>query len=254
MILLIHAKRLVFFMKKLILPLLFFFCGCKDESSNQENLLKVGMSVDYAPYEFYLDGNIVGFDADLAREIAKRLEKKIEFQDMGFEGLIAALQTKKVDLVISCFTKTKERAQKVDFSRNYYKNKNQLLVMKTASVKTINDAKKIGVQSGSTHESFAKNLQKENPNLEIKSLSKTPDLLQEIKTGMIDGLLLGSSEAKRITKSQKEFKILDVDQETEAYAIALPKNSPLKTSVDKIIGEMEDDGTLQKLKAKWLEE
>ncbi len=241
-------------MKKITFSLLFLLSGCKENSSSKKEVLTIGMSVDYAPYEFYQDGKIVGFDVDFAKEIGKRLKKEVVFQDMGFEGLVASLQTKHVDMVVSCFSHTPERALKVDFSKNYYQNRNQLVLQKKSPIKSMQDLKALGVQAGSTHESFAKDWQKNNSTMQIRSLSKIPDLIQELKTGRIEALLLGNTEANRIIKSQKEFKIVDINQKSEGYAIAFPKNSLLKKKVDPIIDDMEKDGTLQKLKEKWLNE
>ena len=84
----------------------------------------LGTSADYPPYEFHalVDGKdtIVGFDIELAKEIAKDLGVELEIKDMSFDGLLAALVSGNVDMVISGMTPTEERRQNVDFSEIYY--------------------------------------------------------------------------------------------------------------------------------------
>lgn len=152
-------------------------CGSADNkeiSENKNDLLKtiqekgkvvVGMSADYAPYEFhYIDESgkdvIGGFDVDIANEIAKKIGVELAIQEMDFDALVAALPAGKIDLVISGMNPTEERAKVVDFSEIYYNSKHGVLV-RTEDVdkyKTFSDLEgaKVGAQLGSTQEQIAK--------------------------------------------------------------------------------------------------
>ena len=115
--------------------------------------LKVGTSADYPPYESKDDkGNYVGFDMDLIREVGKRTGRDIQIVDMGFDGLIAAVQEGKVDAVIAAMQATDARKEKVDFSAPYHFVQDAFLVGGNSNI-TLNSAKdaaayKVGVQTG----------------------------------------------------------------------------------------------------------
>ena len=110
--------------------------------------LVVGTCADYPPYEWHLvqDGEdkIIGFDIDIAQAIADELGVELEVMDMDFDGLIPALSTGKVDMIIAGMNPTEERKQSVDFTDIYYTQKDAL-VIKSEDAKDIrseNDLKK----------------------------------------------------------------------------------------------------------------
>lgn len=116
--------------------------------------LVLGTSADFAPYEFHkvIDGKdqIVGFDISIAKEIAADLGAELVIEDMGFDGLLPALQSGRVDMVISGMTPTDERKQSIDFSDTYYKSKQVIMIRNADKDKypTMADLEneKIGVQ------------------------------------------------------------------------------------------------------------
>ncbi|MCS4517195.1 transporter substrate-binding domain-containing protein [Clostridium botulinum] len=125
---------------------------------------------------------IVGFDITIAKEIAKDLGVKLEIKDMKFDGLLAALQSGNVDIVIAGMNPTEDRKKSVDFSKIYYQAIQSVVVRaedkdKFKSLEEFK-GKKIGVQKGTTQEEVAK---KEMTNSEIKSLGKVTDLVLELQ-------------------------------------------------------------------------
>ena len=90
--------------------------------------LVVGTSADYAPYEFKKGEKIVGFDDSMVQEIAKDIGVEVKYEDMDFDSLIAALQSDKVDIVLSGMTPNEERKEQVDFSEIYYADSNVCIV------------------------------------------------------------------------------------------------------------------------------
>ena len=147
------------------------------ETIQEKGQVVVGMSADYAPYEFhYIDENgkdvIGGFDVDIANEIANELGVKLVIQEMDFDALVAALPAGKVDLVISGMNPTEERAKVIDFSEIYYNSQHGILVRvedadKYQSFKDLEGAK-VWVQLGSTQEQIAKS---EIPNANLQQLA-----------------------------------------------------------------------------------
>jgi len=112
----------------------------------------VGMEVAYVPYEFFQDGDVMGYDVDLTRAFADKLGVKVKFVDTEWAGIIPALFAKKFDVIISGMTITAERAQKVNFSMPYAEATSVVLARADDdSVKSADDmtGKRMGAQLGS---------------------------------------------------------------------------------------------------------
>lgn len=91
--------------------------------------LVVGTNAEFAPFEYMADdGSIVGYDIEIAKEIARQLGYELVIENMNFDSLIAALNSGKVDLVIAGMTANEERKQEVDFSENYYEAAQVIIV------------------------------------------------------------------------------------------------------------------------------
>ena len=124
-------------------------------SSSSAQTIKVGSAVDFAPFEFQDEGQAEyqGFDMDLIRAIAKEMGAEVEIQNIGFDGLIPALQAKTVDVLISGMTINDERKQNVTFSDPYYESGLTMVVREDEqNIKSFQDLKghKVAVQIGTT--------------------------------------------------------------------------------------------------------
>src|SRR4051812_42225136 len=75
--------------------------GCSGSAKQEQKILRLGLSADYPPFEFKQDGKVVGFDVDLATELAQELGFSLEIQDMDFSALIPSLNSGRVDFVMS---------------------------------------------------------------------------------------------------------------------------------------------------------
>src|SRR4051812_37554598 len=94
-------------------------CGC-DKGATGKNQLRIGMELSYPPFEMTDEqGRPTGVSVDLAQELGKALGREVKIENIPFHGLIPALQTSKIDLVISSMTATPERAQSIAFSEPY---------------------------------------------------------------------------------------------------------------------------------------
>ena len=111
-------------------------CGDNLESKDE---LRVGLTADYPPFEFMKDNVISGFDVDLAKMIAKKLNKKLSLHDMDYDSLIPALQSGRINCIISSMTATDQRKNNVDFSTPYYVPKFAIIYRRDNEVKTIKD-------------------------------------------------------------------------------------------------------------------
>ncbi|CCO09780.2 bacterial extracellular solute-binding s, 3 family protein [Carnobacterium maltaromaticum LMA28] len=158
----------------------------KLKAVQDKGFLVVGLSADYPPYEFHqtVDGEdtIVGFDIDIANKIAEDMGVKLAITEMNFDSLLGALQTGKIDMIISGIAPTPERLKQVDFS-DPYMDVNQKVVVRKGDAdkyKKVTDFKgvKVGVQKQTTQEALAKN---ELYGSKPVSLQKVPDLILNLQ-------------------------------------------------------------------------
>jgi polar amino acid transport system substrate-binding protein len=222
--------------------------------------LKVGTSADYPPYESKDDkGNYVGFDMDLIREVGKRIGRDIQIVDMGFDGLIAAVQEGKVDAVIAAMQATDARKEKVDFSAPYHFVQDAFLVGGNSNI-TLKSAKdaaayKVGVQTGTIQEKWIVD------NLVTPGLMKDENVFRyeradnaalDLQAGRIDTVLIISDAAQKLAKDMG-LKVALTTKETVSagQAIALQKGSALKADFDKALTDMQKDGTIEKLQQQY---
>ncbi len=222
--------------------------------------LKIGTSADYPPYESKDDkGAYVGFDMDLVREVGKRIGRDVEIVDMGFDGLIAAVQEGKVDGVIAAMQATDARKEKVDFSAPYHFVQDAFLVAGNSTI-TIAAAKdaaayKVGVQTGTIQEKWiVENLVK--PGLmkdeNVFRYERADNAALDLQAGRIDTVLIISDAAQKLA-TDMGLKIALTTKETVAagQAIALQKGSALKADIDKALDAMQKDGTIEKLQQQY---
>lgn len=261
-------KKVVAFALLGIMTMGFVGCGASDNKTTAGNkgegkdLLNtiqekgkvvVGMSADYAPYEFhYIDENgkdvIGGFDVDIANEIADAIGVDLVIQEMDFDALVAALPAGKVDLVISGMNPTEERAKVVDFSEIYYNSKHGILVRSEDAdkFKTFKDLEgvKVGVQLGSTQEQIAK---AEIPNADLQQLANVNNLILELKAGKVDAIVMEKPVAEMAVKTNPELAVGEptYEEKTGGNAVGVAKNNEqLLAKVNEVIKELNETGKM----------
>lgn len=242
-----------------IMTIGFVGCGSSDNSKDlletiqKKGKVVVGMSADYAPYEFhYIDENgkdvIGGFDVDIANEIAGAMGVELVIQEMEFDALVAALPAGKVDLVISGMNPTEERAKVVDFSEVYYNSQHGILVRAedVDKYKTFADLEcsKVGAQLGSTQEQIAK---AEIPNADLQLLSNVNNLILELKSGKVDAVVMEKPVAEMAVKTNTELAVGQpiYKEESGGNAVGVAKNNPeLLAKVNEVIKKLNESGKM----------
>jgi len=230
--------------------------GANGEKSTEKKVLQMATSADFAPFESRdTSGKPVGFDIDLATAIADKLGYKLEIKDMKFDGLIGALQAKRVDMVLAGMSATEKRQKNVDFSTAYNHSGEMFITLKDSKVKSIDDLKgtTVGVQLGTIQEEGAKSLQKK-VDFTIKPLDNATTLIQELLSKRIQVAYLDKSVASGYIKEQGLAGFDDPTTSSPGMAVAFPKGSDLKDDVNKALKELEENGKLQELKDKWLKD
>lgn len=246
-----------------IMTMGFVGCGASNKSEKEsKDLLAtiqekgkvvVGMSADYAPYEFhYINENgedvIGGFDVDIANEIASALGVELVIQEMDFDALVAALPAGKIDLVISGMNPDEERAKVVDFSEIYYNSQHGILVRSedVDKYKTFADleGEKVGVQLGSTQ---AKIAETEIPNVDLQQLANVNNLILELKAGKVDAIVMEKPVAEMAVKSNTELAVGTpiYEDKTGGNAVGMAKNNPeLLAKINEVIKELNETGKM----------
>ena len=219
--------------------------------------LVVGTSADYAPYESIDEsGAFVGYDMDLIRAIGEKLGVEVEIQDMPFDSLIAAVQEGKIDAVIAAMQATAERDEQVDFTIPYRMTKDAFVASgdSTLVIEKPEDAagKSIGAQTGTVQEGWIQDTLVDaglTAADQVFSYERADQAALDVANGRIE-LLLMDAEPSIALAEETGLKILLITELTAegGKSIAIPEGSAdLKAELDRIIQELIDDGTVQKI-------
>lgn len=233
---------------------LFMLMSCDNKSAdNNENLI-VALSADNPPYEFIQEGNVVGLDIDIIEEIGKILEKKIVIKNLDFPGLFPALTSNNVDCIISGLSVTENRKEYFDFSDTYTSSQISVIFRKDDNLKNSNDlnGKIIGAQLGSTWEMEANNIAKEFPGTMVRALSNNLVLIEELKSGSVDAVILEKMQVDEFIKNNPSLSFFDAPELKSDFAIAFNKNSELVKQINEAIQKLQNNGKLEYIKKKWL--
>lgn len=168
----------------------------------------VGTNAEFKPYEYLEGEKIVGFDIELMEAMAQKLNYDVKWVNMNFSGLLPALQSNKIDVVIAGMAATPERAKAVDFSKPYlaFGTGHAVIVNKESDIATKKELsnKEVGVQLGSKQELLAK---KEGAKVVLfDSFSGAILALQQNK---IDAVVMDENSGKEYMKKTKGLKIVD---------------------------------------------
>ncbi|AZP03479.1 transporter substrate-binding domain-containing protein [Jeotgalibaca ciconiae] len=217
--------------------------------------LIIATTADYPPYEWHLvkDGKdeIVGFDIDIAKAIADELGVDLEVKDMDFDGLIPALSTGKVDLVIAGMNPTPKREESVDFTDIYISTQDVVLIReedaeKFTSPESLSDAK-WATQKSTIQEDF---LKEEYADAYLQSVGKWGTAILSLNTGKVDAILMVETVANQYAKQNDNLVIADFDIESEPNeaAIAVQKgNEDFLETVNGILNELQESGAVDQL-------
>lgn len=234
------------------------FTGCGGLTNGKK--LVIGVDDDFPPIAFYDDsGNIVGFDVDLAKEAARRMNADIEFKPIEWEQKREAITSGKVDMIWNGLDINDERKEYMLFSKPYMDDR-QIILIKMDSELALHsegdlEGKSVGTQAGSTSADYVNN------NSEIKKLlrehknyRKFNDMLNALKSGEVDVLICDELIARyELRKKPEQFKLVDIKiGSTMETAIGFSKdNVELRDEVQKVFDDMVRDGTAKKISEEW---
>ncbi len=217
--------------------------------------------ITYPPEESYKGTKPVGSDIDIGTEIAKRMHVKARFDNTGFDGIIAALRSKKCDLIISGMNDTPERRKQISFV-DYISVGQSFMVKKgnPEGIETIANlaGKSASVEVGTTNKDFldaqSKKLKAQGKKaIDVVTFPKDTDAASALKTGKVDAYFGDAPVvAYYISKSPSSFTFGGAPVNPVAVGIGVGKNdSELKAAVQKAVDAMYADGTMKKILARW---
>ena len=218
----------------------------------QEGKLVMCTNAEFPPYEYHDNNTIVGIDADIFAAIAEKMGLELEIEDIAFDSIIPEISSGKADIGAAGMTVTEDRKQNVDFSETYAKASQVIIVTENSEVKGFDDlkGKKVGVQTGTTGDIYVTGDLGDEC---VERYAKGMEAVQALSQTKIDAVVIDGEPAKKYISEVPGLKILDESYTDEEYAIAIRKgNTELLDAVNKAIGELKADGTLDAIVAKYI--
>lgn len=230
-------------MKKFMLLVLsiLLLTGCKRD----DNKLILATEAGFAPYEYYQDGEIVGVDIDIAREIAASLGKELVIKDVSFDFIINEIKSGKSDIGAAGMSITKERLEEVDFSVEYAVSNQVVIVPMDSKITSIDQIsnQRIAVQLGTVADSYVNENYKDATVIRQK---KYLSMVEDLKAGKVDLIIMDLLPANEIIKSNEGLKILDEYLFTDKYGMAIKKgNKELLDKVNDVLTRLMSEGKIE---------
>ncbi|HAT24676.1 MAG: cystine ABC transporter substrate-binding protein [Pantoea sp.] len=217
--------------------------------------LRVGLEGTYPPFSFQDEsGKLTGFEVEFAQQLAQHLGVKAKLQPTKWDGMLASLDSKRIDVVINQVTISDERKKKYDFSTPYTISGVQALTMK-AKAGTISKpedlaGKKVGVGLGSNYEQWLRDNVK---GVDIRTYDDDPTKYQDLRSGRLDAILVDRLAAlDLVKKTGNTMAVAGAPFSRLESGVALRKgNDDLLNAVNQAIAAMQKDGSLANLSEKW---
>ncbi|EFS20985.1 putative arginine ABC transporter, periplasmic arginine-binding protein ArtJ [Fusobacterium gonidiaformans 3-1-5R] len=212
--------------------------------------LYIGTNAEFAPFEYLEKGKVTGFDMELMNALAKEMKMDVKIENMAFDGLLPALQMKKVDVVIAGMTETPERKKAVSFTKPYFKAKQVIITKKGKDIKDFKElsGKRVGVMLGFTGDAVVSDIK----GAKVQRFDATYSAVMALEKGKVDAVVADSEPAKKYIASYKDLAIASAKAEEEDYAIAVRKNDKaLLDNLNKALVKVKSNGTYDALLKKY---
>lgn len=235
------------------------------EPVQKNTQLVVGLESGYPPFDFKdSNGNIIGFDVDVAKLIAGKLNKQLVIKDMDFDGIILSLKQGKADLLMCGLNITPSRLKEIlmvpyhgeaikSFSLIFW-GKIPQGIQKLEDIGNLPNGA-VSVQSGAVSEAYLSKM----PSIRVKSFQGALAPLMDVKFGKSTANLVEADTADYLKSQHPEITILDVplpeEEQILGFGIGIKKeNQELFQQVSSIIQELKKSGELKKLEEKWFKD
>ena len=249
-------------MRKIFWPLMlmiFLLTSCGGDFKEKEKFV-VGIDDDFAPMGFYDErGELVGFDIDLAKEVAERMNAEFTFKPIEWNKKREEITSGNVDMIWNGLDITEERKEYMIFSRPYMDDR-QIFLVKDGNGQGIFsesglEGKRVGVQTGATAEDYLRHDTGLRDSFkEYKIFDKIHDAINALKNDEIDVFICDELVARYETKEfPDQLEIIEVktDSITEMGVGFAKDNVKLRDKVQQAFDEIIRDGTAKKISEKW---
>jgi len=224
------------------------------ERVTKAGVLRVAIDPTYPPMEFEREGKLFGFDVDVARAVAQRLGVQAEFITMDWNGIIAGLNSRRYDMIISSMNITAERARQVGFVE--YVRMAQVFVCPTGTiVQKEGDlaGKVVAVQVDTTSHNYVEGLKKKGVAIRaIKALPQATDTFNALKAGQAEVIVTDEPVGRYYARLIPEFAVTGQAIAAEAVGIAVNKqDAQLRAAIEQAVAGMKQDGAFAAISAQW---
>ncbi len=252
-------KRQFIFAMAMIVVSVFALTGCGGTTTgdNSKKPIVIGLDDNFPPMGYRdKNGQIVGFDIDLARDVAKKLNRPVEFKPIDWNAKEVELASGRIDAIWNGLSITPEREKKISFSTPYMKDEQIVVVLQNSPIQNLEDlkGKVVGVQNGSTSlAAFQSNKDIYDNVKNVKLYSDNVAALLDAKEERVDAVVVDSVVGRYYINSKPGvYRVLDQNFGKEDFAVGFAKNNQeLRDSVNKALAELREDGTMKKISEKW---
>lgn len=233
------------------------------EDIKEDGKIIMATSADFPPFEWTImeDGEpqIVGIDAELAQKIADKIGVELEIQDTSFESLVTQVQSGRADFVAAGMSYNPERENVVNFSDIYYETTTSFVInnenVDNFKVQEDFNSAKIGVQKGTIQEELAKDT---FPDAKIVSMNKNGDLVEALKTGRIDGVMMDTIVVSEFVAQNEDIiqpvEGLEIKLGDDGFAMITNKaNEDLLAVINEVLNETIESGEMDEIIQKYIE-
>ncbi len=230
-------------------------CRTRDNAGDINNIgsnLMVGCDPTYPAFEFMEDGNVEGFDIDIATEIASRMEKDLEIVQIDWESSYQIPGDIKLDMVISAIPILPDKDDIVDFSIPYFTMEYMLIVLDEADIKIKENMEGGPLGILSSEEKYID--EDYLLNFEVERYNDVVIMIDALKNKDIGGMFLSLPVGVNlITGNTGIYSVLEVVKSSKEFGIVFSEGSTLKEEVDSILEEIKEDGTYDEIYSKWFD-
>jgi len=254
-------KKLIF----IVLSLILVGCQAKevevvDNSLNdivEEGKMIVGFT-EYPPMGFKEDGEVTGFDIDIAKEVGERLGVEIEFVYIDWDAKVLELDAGNIDMIWNGLTITEDREKEILFSKPYFNNRIVILTLSDSPINSIADLadKNVGVELQSSGQIALEESAGFASLKEMVKYTTITEAVLDLKAGGIDAIVADEIFARyAVSKEADAYKIPEDVFGSENYGIGFRlEDLALRDKIDEIIDDMAEDGTALEISLKWFGE
>lgn len=226
----------------------------RDPQLIKSGTLTVCTSLPYEPFEYEKDGKTVGFDIDLAAEVAKRLKLQAVYLNEDFDAIASGelLNDGTCDVAVAGVTITGDRARVIDFSSPYFNAAQTLVVAESSGISSLSEltGQKIAVQSGTTGETYVTD---KAPSADIVTFEDPSLMAGAIERGEVEAAVYDNTVVGDVVAAHPDLTVAAEFDTGEQYGMAVKKNGnvDLLRTINDVIATLKANGGYDKIYSRY---